>query len=1479
MKNKLRFLPIVVSLILALLFVNLIWNYEERFNEVEKSYKEKMCINLSKNMSMQDFSTMMYNNDYITNKEDADFIAKQIVEKFKDGKELSTLSDLNKRIWQVSSGVIDSIGSQGFKDELKKSNKKLGVDEEYNKLKFSQLSNTIDVDGESNVGTIKVKVINKETKIDNSNWIEYIKCMFRGHTPCESVVVRLYENRLDSLGNPEFIIKSHIKTDSNGEAKFLHLDKTLSYSVLPIQEGFEYGASKGTVGSLEETNEDLELDFEFTEKERKVRLFFSANTLSNMKEDGVVTVRTPKEFQNELTLYIVCFFLAWWLLFFFIKRIDVVIWSSLMFLTGLCLLMMFSINDPLNDAMLGTDMALGVLVGIFLIFIISKVDFVKFYQNKYLLDFDIPIAFIKWFFMPFHIKTSALINILKESKYGKIYKSAVLVFLVILWLLFKWMDWVSITKLHSFVARNLDKLPKGSGYLILALILTALLWTPLGSAVGGMRVNLNIGFLFQPSEISKYLLIFFMAAFFCRKADIIINYSKPGNVNLLAEKMRMLLVLIVGLGTLMGLYLILGDMGPGLVISFAFIILYSIIKSKVDLENVSEDTKITRVLTCDLAMLVYGIISFALCLFVGNMFKIMGVACILWFVLWITWGYYRKKQLFESPILFNIILSIFIFGSDVASVVSDSLGDRFATRIEMCTNTWGQIPINGIEDDPGVNTQVAEGLWGIASGGFWGQGLGNGSPKFIPAFHTDMILESMGEQLGFIGIFLIVLLYAILLRRAVVLGYKTSHPFVFYLCLGISIVTAIQLIIIALGSTGIIPLTGITVPFLSKGNVSMILNLVAFGILLSISRNNITESEKVGVNMKQLEVAKYNYPVAILSVVYCIISLIIISTFFYYQVLDRNDTLIKPVYVMNSDGIPVIQYNPRINELVNKMKIGNIYDRNGLLLATSTKDSLNKLKGHNDYKEVKDRIASISKKRVKRYYPWGEHLYFMLGDANSRLYFSDDSKYARGYMAEARHLSELRGYDNKLYDDEGRAIKVDLMTDEYRPGRFYKNIYSNTIKNVQLRDFSALVPYLKKGVNSAKVNDFNERNEGYLVFGKITPKDVKLTIDAKLQTSLQNGLTKYLEENYPSLNLLRASVVVLDAKKGDLLASANYPLPDYKRLQEESEQKYYSDNRKSADWKAYTDMDLGLLNATAPGSTAKIMSSMAALKKEGISSTSLEYHIASEEKIFKSEPIGNLDMKMALRHSSNCYFINLVNDNNLYAELAEIYAQVGVNIYNNNPYKLLYEDPTEDFKNVVISKSEKCVGAYIKYKESGIKEKMNNKTGKPTEWSWAWGQNDIYATPVTMARVASAVVNEGEMPITRYTIDDDIEFIPLMDNSCAHKLVEYLKFTAKEHDKISNQSIGGKTGTPERTWYDKNKKKHIVNDGWYVCFIENAKVPNVNKKDKSYIESHPIAIAIRLERNFGGMSGRAVQLTKQVVFKTLNELGYIVYSN
>ena len=131
--------------------------------------------------------------------------------------------------------------------------------------------------------------------------------------------------------------------------------------------------------------------------------------------------------------------------------------------------------------------------------------------------------------------------------------------------------------------------------------------------------------------------------------------------------------------------------------------------------------------------------------------------------------------------------------------------------------------------------QIVQSLYGFANGGLTGAGLGQGFPSFVPFANTDFIVAALGEELGLTGLFAIILCYAIIVERSLRTAISVRDGFGQLLAAGFSIVFALQCFVIIGGVTRLIPLTGLTTPFLSYGGSSLVANWVIIALLLRIS--------------------------------------------------------------------------------------------------------------------------------------------------------------------------------------------------------------------------------------------------------------------------------------------------------------------------------------------------------------------------------------------------------------------------------------------------------------------------------------------------------------------------------------------------------------------------------------------------------------------------------------------------------------------
>lgn len=172
-------------------------------------------------------------------------------------------------------------------------------------------------------------------------------------------------------------------------------------------------------------------------------------------------------------------------------------------------------------------------------------------------------------------------------------------------------------------------------------------------------------------------------------------------------------------------------------------------------------------------------------------------------------------------------LSLVVAGGAIASQVLPYVKGRFQNWL----NPFDPANI----DAAGGSFQLVNGLYGLAKGGFIGTGLGQGRPWMTPLSQSDYIFPSLGEELGLIGLFALLCLYMVFTSRGVRIGLAGQDDFGKLLATGLSFTIALQVFIMVGGVTRVIPLTGLTTPFLAAGGSSLVANWIIVALLLRIS--------------------------------------------------------------------------------------------------------------------------------------------------------------------------------------------------------------------------------------------------------------------------------------------------------------------------------------------------------------------------------------------------------------------------------------------------------------------------------------------------------------------------------------------------------------------------------------------------------------------------------------------------------------------
>lgn len=174
---------------------------------------------------------------------------------------------------------------------------------------------------------------------------------------------------------------------------------------------------------------------------------------------------------------------------------------------------------------------------------------------------------------------------------------------------------------------------------------------------------------------------------------------------------------------------------------------------------------------------------------------------------------------------------LYVLGGLAALIVAIVVSLRYIAVVQQRVDIW----LDPFADPNGPAYQIVQGLIAFANGGLFGQGIGQGAPGWVPAAHTDYMLAAIGEELGLLGALAILTVYMLLSFRGYKIALEASSRFHQLLAVGLATVLSLQVIIIMAGVLKLIPLTGITMPFISYGGSSLVANFVIIGLLLHIS--------------------------------------------------------------------------------------------------------------------------------------------------------------------------------------------------------------------------------------------------------------------------------------------------------------------------------------------------------------------------------------------------------------------------------------------------------------------------------------------------------------------------------------------------------------------------------------------------------------------------------------------------------------------
>lgn len=765
-------------------------------------------------------------------------------------------------------------------------------------------------------------------------------------------------------------------------------------------------------------------------------------------------------------------------------------------------------------------------------------------------------------------------------------------------------------------------------------------------------------------------------------------------------------------------------------------------------------------------------------------------------------------------------------------------------RLDMWLEPWRNGMSNG--------DQLARGLWAMAAGGLFGQGPGRAMFGTVWAGHNDLALANLGEVGGFTGLLFYLLLFAVLVGTGLRIAWSGRTAERMLLAGGISLFFLAQLFVIAGGTFGVLPLTGVVVPMLSSGRTSMIVFLGLAAMLARLAR----EGKARGATETQ---AGLRRSLQGLLAVFFVSWSGLVGLAYYATVTTAEARSAESILLSGGDGAAMLKLNPRISAMLRSIPPGEILDRHGEVLRGVDPS------GH-------------------RTWPMGNSLGTLLGrtlDAPGTWPVPPEP-----WSIEASFAERLRGYPNQ---PQPIGIWEEYWTEPPQTHRqFLFSVPDGVLRHSDRERAQSRARHEGSGVRFYRlplpdVQSFapllgQTLEERALALSAIQQdsgsRTVKLSLDAQLQAAAARALAEHVPSGGPA-----GSAVVIDVDTGQVLVRAQAPDMDLahyegERLQSIRAEASIPESKQSKEARRFLGVYGPWRERTAhgyaqAGSVFKVFTALAmartelpyvghqcnAIGKKTYTCALIDGRPAVQRPGWRTAirdshrtPDGSIEVTRALEVSCNVFFSQAAVDLGLeaFTELQDAGLTMDGGNFSSN----------------------------LEQAVQGAGEFALAQTG--------FGQGAARLSTLEAARMIAAVAAGGISHVCRsLALDEDCEEIRLVDSPDAITpilagLKKVIDSGTLRGSQLAGLRIYGKTGTAddvgrreEEPWGIRRGSLDYDPHSWVVMFAEAA-----TPGDEACEPTRPgrLAIAVRIDRGGAGAGhAKAVALS---VLRAAKDLGY-----